>query len=232
MNYIYEERNNRLNLVCYMGNNVLNNYVYSMLMYNQLFGIIKPVYEDFGDGMRRLVYDVSNCMTVKDYLTSYGSNEIAQRIFEYMEYVWTGLNAYGISERSCIWDLDYMYYNYVTGEIFVVCVPTDTYVGNSVPKYLFLKRLSDCVQSDRVESLYPYIEEGEFEGETTVLCVTDDPFVLRQSEKPYFKTFKEEKMGFKQRMANRREQKLMKKEAKNQRRRAAGYMNCHIPGAA
>lgn len=239
MRFYYEENDNGFGretyLVCHMESEVLHDFTYPMIGFNQIFGLIKPVYQKRGEDYRRLVYDVTNCMTVKDYLEYCGNDEVMEMTYQYIMAIKNSIARYGISERSCMWDINYMYINCYTGDIFVVCVPVDSYVSYSVPEYKLRSNLMDCMRGGRVESVYPYMDEVELEGETTVLCMGADAFGTRQQAIPKFKLFEENRNhGKANREAKReekRQQRIAKKEEKLQRKLAMkeGFAFGQIP---
>ncbi|MBQ8317625.1 MAG: hypothetical protein IJX85_04745 [Lachnospiraceae bacterium] len=236
MRYFYEENNGQLNLVCLLEDEQLHPFTYPMIENNQIFGLLKPMYQSNVQGVKRLVYNVTNCMTVKDYLLSYGTEEILSKTYEYIMAIKSSIAAYGISERHFLWNADGMYFNCVTGEIYLICVPLDVCVSYSMPDFKLMANLRECIGQGRVESLYPYTDEGDFDGETTVLCANDSPYVIERKEKPRFKLFSEAAPSPKelrrQRKESRRARKLERKQdklIKKQITREEGFGFCQIP---
>lgn len=213
MNYYYEENYNEIYLVCQMEGEELHTFSHLMIENNQIFGLVKPVYQCYGQGLRRLVYNVTNCMTVKDYLYNYGNQETVSYAYEYIKSIKASIASYGISERNCLWDLNSMYFDCYTGKIYVICVPVDVCVSYSLQDHILMNNLKGCLRGEVSEGLYPYLDQGEYEGETTVLCASGNPYVVGNVDKPRFKLFQEDGRS-------RREIRMARKEARKEERKA------------
>ena len=235
MRFYYEEINNELYFVCQMEEEMINTFSFFMLENNQILGLIKPVYQSFGQCCR-LLYNVTNYVTVKDYLKYYNDEKIIANTFECIKSIKASFAAYGINERKCLWDTDKMYINCYTGEMLLICVPLEVYVGGAMPDFKLYANLRECVYGERVESVYPYMDEVDYEGETTVLCVTNEPYITPNQTKPSFKTFKGDqhlkKTDRALRKEARRAKRLEQKQDKRIRKaieREEGFGFCQIP---
>lgn len=178
MVYSYEYRDGACALICKLENETVNGYVYHMVNGNNLSNVICPVYEKGADGYERLVYRIPDMCTLKDYLAYYGSSDRLGRLFDGIKRAWAELDSYMIDYRYCLWNYNFVYVNYVTGEPYVICVATNAFVSNSFTrdwylsclgydKYLSCKKVKP-VYEKWVED-YDYGYDDDF-NETTVLC--------------------------------------------------------------
>lgn len=150
MKYYYEYRNDICSLICELQDETINNYTLMMLQNNNIKNVVRPIYEQGEDGYERLVYPLGGVCTLTDFLASNIDVQIKSRLVDGFRRIWAGLDAYSIDERHCIWNFDYIYVDYNTGEPYVACVTANTYVSENLDREMFEDYITSSIDGDRI----------------------------------------------------------------------------------
>lgn len=145
MNYSYEYRDGSCYLVCTLTNEVVNNYVFYMLMNNNVSNVIRPIYEQGEDGYERLVYCLKGMCSLSDYITYYCSRDEINLLCDGIKKAWSEIDEYMLDERYCIWDFNYVYVDCITGEPYVICMATDAYMGEPLDRAAYLNCIAEHI---------------------------------------------------------------------------------------
>lgn len=137
-----------------------------MITNNQIEGFVPVVYTQMND-KSFLKYNISGCITAKEYLSGIVDKKRLLGTFIGILDAVVSIEEYMLDAKSLIWDLDYVYVDIKTSKSTMIFIPIDM-DGENVNISDFLKNIAFSIQLNQTENIDYYARIINYFNSTSV----------------------------------------------------------------